>query len=347
MADDENDVVEEDGGVELPNRTPLIQVYATAGEWITHDPILQDGQLGIEYDPATKSAKLKAGWGGSRWTELPYLTGISVSLASNVDGNQTLETIPAPREPGMTMVSIGLNSLMWMNPDPGEYIKPTFYSPRILRQPKGRGFGPPRVLPDGQLAVNINGDLSSDQRPSLYVGDANNEPIRLLSENDLLINLKPRAIGASGGANVADAINAAQEPIQLAESELAVVSHDGSVYLFGGLPGRYGGVGFSGPGGPGRYVALTDFILVSINPVAASTEEIVNGSAPGKSVNAGTQLLSALRTLLNTDAGSKIVTHETQTYETNAVVISDAAVVEAMSGQGTTAKGLILDAGRF
>ena len=276
--------------------TAVINVYATTTEWILHDPILQDGQFGIEYDPSTGTSKAKAGWSGRRWSELPYI-GDATAPVQGDNVPKVLDSIPSPTDGGMVLLSVGLGSLVWGPPDSGVFASPGVFAPRILRQPPGTRFGPPQSLPYGQLAVNLSGDLSSDSRPSLYIGGPDDTPIRLVSQQDLLINLKPRSYGATGGATVAEAVNAAPEPIQLAESELLVVTHDPYVYLFGGLPGRYGGVGYTGPGGPGGYVQMKDFIQVSVNFAPATASEIVNASAPDKSVNANTSLLTALETL--------------------------------------------------
>ena len=46
----------------------------TSSEWITYDPILYEGEIGIETD----TNKFKIGNGSDLWTELPYITDTKV-----------------------------------------------------------------------------------------------------------------------------------------------------------------------------------------------------------------------------------------------------------------------------
>lgn len=61
---------------------------ATAAEWISADPVLLDGELGLEQD----TRRLKAGDGSSRWTELDYLVGLLDEHSATLGGLSDVTT---------------------------------------------------------------------------------------------------------------------------------------------------------------------------------------------------------------------------------------------------------------
>lgn len=285
---------------------PIIMPFATVEDWVIHNPILKDGQIGIEYELTTGASKLKAGFNGKRWNELPYTGGgnggakptMKLMAEGDEDALPPLEQIPAPAEVGYVLLSYGSGSCNWVAPDPGELQAPTIYQPKLLRNPANGNFGPPVTLVYGVLAINFAGDTSNDKMPSLYIGDINDKPIRLLSEGDIAAFVRPKQIAVSGGTDVADAFNKMAEPLVVAEGDLYMVYYSRHSYLFGAMPGRYGGVAYNGPGGPGQSVLPEQFVLAGCKNETATTTDIINGSAPDRSIHSDASFLEALDTLL-------------------------------------------------
>jgi hypothetical protein len=301
MAEDEPDI-----DTEVPIKPePIINVYGTASEWLASDPILQDGQLGIEYDPLTGQAKLKAGFQGKRYSELPYVSGAGAQvrlMATSADqvqplteGGETLDVIPAPVDAGQVFVSLSLGGVSWRYPDPGTCRAPDLYQPKILREQIGGIAGPPDSLTEGILAVNMCGDVVGNVRPSLYIGNADNQAMLLFAENDLLIHMKVKSQVLTGGVNVADALNQSA-PLTVLESELWVITWRFNVYLFAVATGTYGGVLYNPPG---QSVVPNDFVLISENHAIANQPEMIAGTAPDKMVMAGAEFVAAVQAIVN------------------------------------------------
>lgn len=66
----------------------------TAANWSSKNPVLLEGELGIESD----THRMKAGYGTTAWNSLPYLRGptdsnISVSIEPS-DGTETWIEVP-------------------------------------------------------------------------------------------------------------------------------------------------------------------------------------------------------------------------------------------------------------
>jgi hypothetical protein len=58
------------------------QIIGTASEWTTSNPILKDGEIGVESD----TLQLKAGTGGLAWTDLDYIgAGSPITIAGTPD----------------------------------------------------------------------------------------------------------------------------------------------------------------------------------------------------------------------------------------------------------------------
>ena len=285
-----------------PPPVPVINVYGTLDQWLQNDPILKDGQLGIEYDPTTYMAKLKAGYGRRPYSELPYINGgAALQMMQFTEGGPpaVLETIPAPPSSGLTLLSLDTASLMWSDMDPGTFVARSLFAPLVLRERVGGIVGPPAQIAEGQLAVNLNGHRSGDARPSLYIGIGNDQTSLVFEQADMAHSVVAKSLVLAGGNDVADALNHYGEPVAVKSNEIWVIVYNtNTAYLFTASDGRYGSVDYTGQGGPGLSVVPDQFVPIALNYAPANEFEIVDGAAPNKTVNAGPELVNAIRTIV-------------------------------------------------
>ena len=144
-------------------------------------------------------------------------------------------------------------------------------------------------MANGELAVNFAGGAASDTRPALYVGDGTNV-IKLLDQSDFATNIAIKSvsipIATPGAPNLVTDANAANA-WTVVPGELAIISHDGSAYVFSGGPGTYGSGGtpttagmFTGLGSATAFATAAQILAGAPAGLAVSNDELVKIISP-------------------------------------------------------------------